>query len=33
MFVSDWMTEKVITIAPDDSVSDAVKLMKEKRNF
>lgn len=31
MFVSDWMTRKVITIAPDDSVSDAVKLMKEKK--
>ena len=31
MFVSDWMTRKVITIAPDDSVSAAVKLMKEKK--
>ena len=31
MFVSDWMTKKVITITPDDSVSDAVKLMKEKK--
>ena len=31
MFVSDWMTRKVITIAPDSSVSDAVKLMKEKK--
>lgn len=31
MFVSDWMTKKVITVAPDSSVSDAVKLMKEKK--
>lgn len=31
MFVSDWMTRKVITIAPDSSISDAVKLMKEKK--
>ena len=31
MFVSDWMTRKVITISPESSVSDAVKLMKEKR--
>jgi len=31
MFVFDWMTRKVITIAPDSSVSDAVKLMKEKK--
>ncbi len=31
MFVSDWMTKKVITITPDDSVSAAVKLMKEKK--
>lgn len=31
MFVSDWMTRKVITLAPDDSVSAAVKLMKEKK--
>lgn len=31
MFVADWMTKKVITISPDDSVSDAVKLMKEKK--
>lgn len=30
MFISDWMTTKVITIAPDDSVSDAIKIMKEK---
>lgn len=31
MFVSDWMTRKVITITPDSSVSDAVRLMKEKK--
>ncbi|RJQ47037.1 MAG: CBS domain-containing protein [Nitrospiraceae bacterium] len=30
MFVSDWMTKKVITVSPDDSVTDAIKLMKEK---
>jgi acetoin utilization protein AcuB len=31
MFVSDWMTIKVFTISPDSYVSDAVKLMKEKK--
>jgi acetoin utilization protein AcuB len=31
MFVSDWMTKKVITITPEDSISTAVKLMKEKK--
>jgi acetoin utilization protein AcuB len=31
MFVFDWMTRKVFTITPDSSVSDAVKLMKEKK--
>ena len=31
MFVSEWMSRKVITIAPESSVSDAVKLMKEKK--
>ncbi|NJD55997.1 MAG: CBS domain-containing protein [Nitrospirae bacterium] len=31
MFVSDWMTRKVITISPENSVSEAVKLMKEKK--
>ncbi len=31
MFVSEWMTRKIITIAPDSSVSDAVRLMKEKK--
>lgn len=30
MFVSHWMTKKVFTLSPDDSVSDAVTLMKEK---
>jgi acetoin utilization protein AcuB len=31
MFVSKWMTEKVITISPDSSVTDAIRLMKEKK--
>lgn len=31
MFVADWMTRKVITITPESSVSEAVKLMKEKK--
>lgn len=31
MFVSDWMTKKVFSIAPDSSVSEVVKLMKEKK--
>src|SRR5512139_1229008 len=31
MFVSDWMTKKVYTLTPDDYVSDAVKMMKERR--
>lgn len=31
MFVSNWMTRKVFVVAPDDSISDAVSLMKEKR--
>lgn len=30
MFVSYWMTRKVFTIGPEDSVSDAVRIMKEK---
>ncbi|HWR72537.1 MAG TPA: CBS and ACT domain-containing protein [Nitrospirota bacterium] len=29
MFVTDWMTKKVITVGPDDSISDALALMKE----
>jgi len=31
MFVSHWMTRKVFTVGPDDSVTDALKLMKEKK--
>jgi acetoin utilization protein AcuB len=31
MFVFDWMTRKVFTVTPDSSVSDAVRLMKEKK--
>jgi len=30
MFVSDWMTRKVFTVGPDDYLSDALALMKEK---
>jgi len=30
MFVSDWMTRKVFSVSPENSISDAVKLMKEK---
>ncbi|MGD0886296.1 MAG: CBS and ACT domain-containing protein [Thermodesulfovibrionales bacterium] len=30
MFVSSWMTRKVFTVSPDDSVSDALRLMKER---
>ncbi len=30
MFVSHWMTKKVFTVSPDDSITDAVGLMKEK---
>ncbi|MDA8101268.1 MAG: CBS and ACT domain-containing protein [Nitrospiraceae bacterium] len=30
MFVSDWMTRKVYTVGPDDYLSDAIALMKEK---
>jgi acetoin utilization protein AcuB len=30
MFVSDWMTRKVLTVAPDDYLSDALAIMKEK---
>jgi acetoin utilization protein AcuB len=29
MFVSDWMTKKVFTINPDESVTDAVRLMRD----
>lgn len=31
MFVRDWMTKKVITISPDDSLIDAAVLLKEKK--
>ncbi|MDA8079793.1 MAG: CBS and ACT domain-containing protein [Nitrospiraceae bacterium] len=31
MFVSDWMTRKVFTVAPDDGISDAIRLLKEKK--
>jgi len=30
MFVSDWMTKKIYTVGPDDYLSDAVTLMREK---
>ena len=30
MFVSDWMTRKVFTVSPDDSIAGAAKLAKEK---
>lgn len=30
MFVSDWMTRKVLTVSPDDYLSDAISLLKEK---
>lgn len=30
MFVSEWMTRKVHTVGPGDSVSDAARLMREK---
>ncbi len=30
MFVSDWMTAKVYTVTPDDSISRAVSIMKER---
>ena len=29
MYVSDWMTKKVITLDPDDYLSDAIALMRE----
>jgi acetoin utilization protein AcuB len=31
MFVSDWMTKKVYTVTQNDNVSDAIKLLKEKK--
>jgi acetoin utilization protein AcuB len=30
MFVSDWMTKKVFTVSPDDYLSDALSLIREK---
>lgn len=30
MFVSDWMTIKVFTVSPDDSIAVAAKLVREK---
>ncbi|HXX56623.1 MAG TPA: CBS and ACT domain-containing protein [Thermodesulfovibrionales bacterium] len=29
MFVSSWMTKKVVTVSPDNSVSDALRLLKD----
>ncbi|MBA4373284.1 MAG: CBS domain-containing protein [Thermodesulfovibrio sp.] len=31
MFVSDWMTRKVFTVAPDSSVTEAMTLMRSKK--
>jgi len=31
MFVSDWMTKKVFTVTPDDNITTAIKLLKEKK--
>lgn len=31
MFVSDWMTKKAFTVTQDDSISSAIKLIKEKK--
>jgi len=31
MYVSDWMMKKVITVDVDDSISDAVSLMKDNK--
>ncbi len=30
MFVSDWMTKKVFTITPEESISEAIKMLREK---
>lgn len=30
MFVSDWMTTAVFTVSPEDTISTAIKLLKEK---
>ncbi len=31
MYVSDWMTKRVYTVSPDDYLSDAISLMRERR--
>ncbi len=31
MYVSDWMTKRVYTVSPDDYLSDAIALMRERR--
>jgi acetoin utilization protein AcuB len=31
MFISDWMTKKVFTVTPDDNITTAIKLLKEKK--
>ena len=31
MYVKDWMTKKVFTVTPDDAVSDAAAIMKERK--
>ncbi len=31
MFVKDWMTKKVYTVGPDASVSEASKILREKK--
>ncbi len=31
MYVSDWMTKRVYTVSPDDYLSDAITLMRERR--
>ncbi len=30
MFVSEWMTQKVFSVKPDDYISDVVKIIREK---
>jgi len=29
MFVSEWMTKKVVTVAPDAGIADAIRVMKD----
>ena len=31
MFVADWMTREVVTVAPDDSVAHAMHLMRDRK--